>query len=92
MRDFIEYTFDFIDANVEGKEERLEELIEEGKGTQTTYAEVAQAVTNIIVGINQQLSATNQELQILVDALVEDGILKDSTLDIINEKLKENKG
>ena len=94
-KDIIEFVDEYITALRVGNEQRMHQLEELGKEETATLTDVALAITNLMLGVNSQMIAlennTELNLNILIDALYKAELINDDVLDHIQDSIDKSK-
>lgn len=94
-KDIIEFVDEYITALRVGNEQRMHQLEELGKEETATLTDVALAITNLMLGVNSQMVAlennTELNLNILIDALYKAELINDDVLDHIQDSIDKSK-
>ena len=90
-KDILKFVDEYITALRVGNEQRQHQLEEMGKEETATLTDVAKAITNLMIGVNEQmidLEYNNElNLNILIDALYKAELINEDVLDYIQEAI-----
>ena len=93
-KDILEFVDEYITAMRVGNEQRQHQLEELGKEETATLTDVALAITNLMIGVNSQMIAlennTELNLNILIDALYKAELINDDVLDHIQDSIDKS--
>ncbi|UQJ96018.1 hypothetical protein KMSP1_189 [Staphylococcus phage KMSP1] len=93
-KDILEFVDEYITAMRVGNEQRQHQLEEIGKEETATLTDVARAITNLMLGVNEQMTDLeyNNELNlnILIDALYKAELINDDVLGYIQEAIDKS--
>lgn len=93
-KDILEFVDEYITAMRVGNEQRQHQLEEMGKEETATLTDVARAITNLMLGVNEQMTDLeyNNELNlnILIDALYKAELINDDVLGYIQEAIDKS--
>lgn len=93
-KDILEFVDEYITAIRVGNEQRQHQLEEMGKEETATLTDVARAITNLMLGVNEQMTDLeyNNELNlnILIDALYKAELINDDVLGYIQEAIDKS--
>lgn len=93
MEDILNFIDEYMLARTTGDESKIIQLEDTGSEKTATYSDVAKAITNLTLGVSEQmndLEKTNElNLNILIDAFYKAGIIQDDVIDNIQKSLKE---
>ena len=93
-KDILEFVDEYITAMRVGNEQRQHQLEELGKEETATLTDVALAITNLMLGVNEQMTDLeyNNELNlnILIDALYKAELINDDVLGYIQEAIDKS--
>ena len=93
-KDILEFVDEYITALRVGNEQRQHQLEEMGKEETATLTDVAKAITNLMIGVNEQMTDLeyNNELNlnILIDALYKAELINDDVLGYIQEAIDKS--
>lgn len=93
-KDILKFVDDYIIALRVGNEQRQHQLEEMGKEETATLTDVAKAITNLMIGVNEQMTDLeyNNELNlnILIDALYKAELINDDVLGYIQEAIDKS--
>ena len=93
-KDILKFVDDYITAMRVGNEQRQHQLEEMGKEETATLTDVARAITNLMLGVNEQMTDLeyNNELNlnILIDALYKAELINDDVLGYIQEAIDKS--
>ena len=93
-KDILEFADEYITAMRVGNEQRQHQLEELGKEETATLTDVALAITNLMIGVNSQMIAlennTELNLNILIDALYKAELINDDVLDHIQDSIDKS--
>ena len=93
-KDILEFVDEYITAMRVGNEQRQHQLEEMGKEETATLTDVARAITNLMLGVNEQMTDLeyNNELNlnILIDALYKAELINDDVLGYIQESIDKS--
>lgn len=93
-KDILEFVDEYITALRVGNEQRQHQLEEMGKEETATLTDVARAITNLMLGVNEQMTDLeyNNELNlnILIDALYKAELINDDVLGYIQEAIDKS--
>ena len=93
-KDILEFVDEYITAMSVGNEQRQHQLEEMGKEETATLTDVARAITNLMLGVNEQMTDLeyNNELNlnILIDALYKAELINDDVLGYIQEAIDKS--
>lgn len=93
-KDILEFVDEYITAMRVGNEQRQHQLEELGKEETATLTDVALAITNLMMGVNSQMIAlennTELNLNILIDALYKAELINDDVLDHIQDSIDKS--
>lgn len=93
-KDILEFVDEYITALRVGNEQRQHQLEEMGKEETATLTDVAKAITNLMLGVNEQMTDLeyNNELNlnILIDALYKAELINEDVLDYIQEAIDKS--
>lgn len=93
-KDILEFVDEYITALRVGNEQRQHQLEEMGKEETATLTDVARAITNLMLGVNEQMTDLeyNNELNlnILIDALYKAELINEDVLDYIQEAIDKS--
>lgn len=93
-KDILEFVDEYITAMRVGNEQRQHQLEEMGKEETATLTDVARAITNLMLGVNEQMTDLeyNNELNlnILIDALYKAELINDDVIGYIQEAIDKS--
>ncbi|VEV89380.1 hypothetical protein [Staphylococcus phage Stab22] len=93
-KDILKFVDEYITALRVGNEQRQHQLEEMGKEETATLTDVAKAITNLMIGVNEQMTDLeyNNELNlnILIDALYKAELINEDVLDYIQEAIDKS--
>ncbi|ARM69194.1 hypothetical protein vBSauS24_52 [Staphylococcus phage vB_Sau_S24] len=93
-KDILKFVDEYITALRVGNEQRQHQLEEMGKEETATLTDVAKAITNLMIGVNEQmidLEYNNElNLNILIDALYKAELINEDVLDYIQEAIDKS--
>nr|DAG96613.1 MAG TPA: hypothetical protein [Herelleviridae sp.] len=92
-KDILNFIDEYILAQTENDNSKIAQLESEGLEKTTSYTDVAKAITNLTLGVSEQmnqLEKTNElNLNILIDALYKAELINDEVIESIQDALKE---
>ena len=93
-KDILEFVDEYITALRVGNEQRQHQLEEIGKEETATLTDVTKAITNLMLGVNEQMTDLeyNNELNlnILIDALYKAELINEDVLGYIQEAIDKS--
>lgn len=90
-KDILTFVDDYTQALILGNEQKMHQLEDQGRKQQATLTDVGKAITNLMLGVNDQINTieSNNELNlnILIDALYKAELINDDVLGYIQESI-----